>query len=160
MLALQVGMALVEIRIDRKEWTKECILGDMIIHRPFGGGSPFPLRLCTLELPFMDNINNVSSIPTGSYSAKVRTDGSKGWRLELIVPGRSNIQIHSGNIPSDVRGCILVGTRRGGKNSVRASQLAIGLLRNEAEQKNPNPEIRVTVFDVHSAEACSNGRIR
>lgn len=140
-------MALVEIRINRKEWNNDCILGDMTVTRPFGGGSLLPLRLSTLELPFRFNFSNISSIPAGTYPAKIRTDGSKGWRLELSVPGRHNIQIHCGNFPSEIQGCILVGTRQMGKHAVGASRLAMGLLRSQVEQKNSNPEIKVSIFE-------------
>ena len=64
----------------------------------------------TLELPWRDNQSNISSIPAGRYDAIVRTDGNKGWRLELLyVPSRYNIQIHIGNYTSDITGCTLVG---------------------------------------------------
>ena len=68
-------------------------------------------QLCyTLELPWKDNQNNISCIPVGSYTGTIRTDGNKGWRIELVgVPNRGNVQIHVGNYPSDILGCILVG---------------------------------------------------
>ena len=64
----------------------------------------------TLELPWRDNKTDTSSIPAGKYEAYVRTDGKKGWRLEMVhVPSRYNIQIHVGNYTSDIIGCTLVG---------------------------------------------------
>src|SRR3954466_1672613 len=49
----------------------------------------------TVELPWKDNERSVSSIPEGTYGAKLRYDHSDLWRLELLnVPGRSNVQIY------------------------------------------------------------------
>jgi hypothetical protein len=65
----------------------------------------------TLELPWGNNERNASQVPSGTYDAFVRADGSKGWRIELRgVRGRSNVQLHIGNYPSEIEGCILVGT--------------------------------------------------
>jgi uncharacterized protein DUF5675 len=68
----------------------------------------------TLERPWTDNQQNISSIPAGNYDAKLRYDHSDHWRIELIdVPGRTNVQIHVGNQPDQTIGCILVGKRLG-----------------------------------------------
>jgi len=65
----------------------------------------------TLELPWRDNKNDVSRVLAGTYAAKMRIDGRRGWRVELLdVPGpRENIQLHVGNYASEIQGCILVG---------------------------------------------------
>jgi len=63
----------------------------------------------SLELPYVFNTQNFSSIPVGTYSAWVRSDGGKK-RIQLEnVPNRSCIQIHSGNSPYQIEGCILPG---------------------------------------------------
>ncbi|WP_299582659.1 DUF5675 family protein [Mucilaginibacter sp.] len=68
----------------------------------------------TLEKPWIDNINNISSIPEGTYGGILRYDHSDHWRIELVgVPNRPNIQIHIGNVLDDTKGCILVGTALG-----------------------------------------------
>lgn len=65
----------------------------------------------TLELPYVGNITDLSTIPAGSYRGFVRTDGNKGWRIELEnVAGRKNIQIHIGNYTAQTQGCTLIGT--------------------------------------------------
>lgn len=67
-------------------------------------------RCFTLELPWRNNQNNVSCIPSGTYIAQKHTSPTKGKCIELLnVPLRSNILIHIGNFTSDIRGCILVG---------------------------------------------------
>jgi hypothetical protein len=67
----------------------------------------------TLELPSLNNINEISSIPQGNYSAFLRYDHNDHWRIELMnVPGnRTHIQIHIGNTVNDSHGCILVGDK-------------------------------------------------
>lgn len=86
-----------------------CIRGELYIANDFDGA--VGEKLCeTVELPYVMNVNVFSAIPTGRYTAFVRTDGPRGWRIEFNGTGkRHNIQIHTGNRPSDVEGCILVG---------------------------------------------------
>jgi hypothetical protein len=64
----------------------------------------------TLELPFKDNLENVSRVQAGTYDGFIRTDGTKGWRIELKnVPNRTNVQLHVGNYTKDTEGCVLLG---------------------------------------------------
>ena len=64
----------------------------------------------TLELPDKNNQQDISCIPAGTYKYKRRENSKNGVVLELIdVPGRTVIQIHSGNYTSQIEGCILVG---------------------------------------------------
>lgn len=73
----------------------------------------------TLELPYRNNESKVSSIPAGEYDATLKFEGGKGpyenegYRITLLnVPGdRTGIQIHIGNYPTQIEGCILVGTK-------------------------------------------------
>jgi hypothetical protein len=72
----------------------------------------------TLELPYRNNQSSISSIPAGQYEAIIKFEGGKGpytregFRITLLdVPGRSAIQIHIGNYPTEIEGCILVGTK-------------------------------------------------
>jgi hypothetical protein len=52
----------------------------------------------------------LSSIPVGTYNGILRYDHSDQWRIELQgVPGRTNVQIHTGNTPDDTEGCIIIG---------------------------------------------------
>lgn len=67
----------------------------------------------TLELPWKENIILESNIPEGKYAAMLRYDKSRDgfFTVELIGTGpRTGIQIHVGNKPDDVSGCILLGT--------------------------------------------------
>lgn len=67
-------------------------------------------RCFTLELPYKDNAQNISCIPSGTYEYFKRQSPTNGSVLELRnVVNRSFIQVHKGNYTSDVVGCILVG---------------------------------------------------
>lgn len=65
----------------------------------------------TLELAWRGNTPLISAIPAGRYNTRVRYDHPvERVRLELVgVPGRTEVQIHIGNTPADIQGCILVG---------------------------------------------------
>ncbi|MGR9179741.1 DUF5675 family protein (plasmid) [Rhizobium leguminosarum] len=68
----------------------------------------------TLEKPWQGNAPLISSIPDGTYGAILRYDHADKWRIELTgVPGRTHVQIHTGNTPDDSEGCILVGLKLG-----------------------------------------------
>jgi hypothetical protein len=94
---------LFKINIDRKITGASCTQGYILVN---GEAIAY-----SLELIDFNNQNYISSIPKGTYDAKIRTDGNKGWRIELIgVPRRDNVQIHVGNYTGEIEGCILIGT--------------------------------------------------
>lgn len=67
-------------------------------------------RCCTLELPDLDNQQNISCIPAGRYKCKKITSPSLGKCIEIgNVTGRTYVRIHAGNYTSQIRGCVLVG---------------------------------------------------
>jgi len=54
------------------------------------------------------SISSQSRIKIGVYDLKPRSDGPKGWRLELQNTGhRSNIQVHRAHKSMFIEGCIL-----------------------------------------------------
>lgn len=64
----------------------------------------------TLELPYLDNKKNVSSIPVGTYEGRRVYDRKNiPETFELTVAGRSGILFHTGNTHADTQGCILCG---------------------------------------------------
>jgi hypothetical protein len=72
------------------------------------------IQAYTLERPWQGNAPLISSIPAGKYPAILRYDHTDQWRIELQgVPGRTNVQIHTGNTPDNSEGCILVGKQLG-----------------------------------------------
>lgn len=68
----------------------------------------------TLELPWKDNENRVSCIPTDDYKVKIRS-GEESASYDYThyhvqdVPDRTWILIHAGNYHTQILGCILVG---------------------------------------------------
>jgi hypothetical protein len=87
----------------------------------------------TLELPWRDNLRNISCIPPGSYRLAWRVSKKKSAYHIQNVPNRSYILIHSGNFAGDVtkgfkthaQGCVLLGQRMGdlgGQRAVLASR--------------------------------------
>ncbi len=95
--------------------------------------------LHTLELPWRDNKQGESCIPTGQYLCELRKSPRFGLTYHVTnVPDRSFILIHSGNVAgevslnlkSDVAGCILLGMRCGelwGQRAVLSSKRAVRL---------------------------------
>lgn len=97
---------------------RESEIGDATLGRMV---TPEGTTLCvTLEELWHDDNNdglgdrNKSRIPAGKYKAfRRRSPARNGQELfELIgVPGRGNIQIHTGNTTKDTLGCILLGSK-------------------------------------------------
>lgn len=66
----------------------------------------------TLELPWLNNQQNISCLPTGMYEC------SLAWQVDLkeynyqiqSIPGRDGVFIHWGNFYKDSKGCILTGS--------------------------------------------------
>jgi hypothetical protein len=72
------------------------------------------IQAYTLERPWQGNAPFISSVPTGTYKGIVRYDHTDQWRIELQgVPGRTVVEIHTGNTPDNSEGCILIGKELG-----------------------------------------------
>ena len=70
------------------------------------GQVPFAL---TLELPWLDNQQQKSSIPTGHYECRRIQSPKFGNTFEIThVPNRSHVLFHKGNTLEDTKGCVLV----------------------------------------------------
>jgi len=65
----------------------------------------------TLELPWKNNLPNVSCIPKGLYDVKYTLSlRFKKFMYEITkVPNRSGIRKHAGNYYTQIQGCILLG---------------------------------------------------
>ena len=65
-----------------------------------------------LELPYRDNLPNVSCINEGEYDVYRDYDGRHKWfrlrpaDLNLLSPGRKDIEFHGAGSVADLRGCI------------------------------------------------------
>lgn len=69
----------------------------------------------SLELPWNNNQQNVSCIPTGTYQCIL--EYSNRYKTDLFelkdIEGRSEVKFHKGNYLKDIKGCILTGTDPG-----------------------------------------------
>jgi hypothetical protein len=64
----------------------------------------------SMELPWLDNQQNISCIPTGNYKAVIHYSPTFGKCLWIKdVEGRSEILIHAANFYFDLLGCIGIG---------------------------------------------------
>lgn len=101
----------------------KCSIGDLYKSiRTFPISDPGTKICNVLELAYRNNASQISSVPAGEYTGFVRTDGARGWRIELRgTAPRENIQMHVGNRPSDSIGCLLPGT---GDSNDAACQIA------------------------------------
>lgn len=94
----------------------------------------------TCERPWLDNQNNVSCIPVGSYLCRwTLSPRLKKETYEVLnVPRRSGIRIHSANFPSQVLGCISLGEKFGkmeGKVGVFMSVAAVRRFNSALDRK-------------------------
>ena len=89
-----------EIFIDTKKY-EDCTFGRLT----FGDFQCF-----TLELPWLDNKQNVSCVTAGTYDAIKYSSPQHGEVILLLeVQNRSFIEMHAGNFTRQILGCILVG---------------------------------------------------
>lgn len=97
-------------------------------------------ELCkTLENPDLNNHNNISCIPLGTYKVIKYSSPKypKVWEI-LDVPGRTHVLIHVGNTEANTEGCILVGRSYGflkDQIAVLGSKLALGDLRAKLDDE-------------------------
>jgi len=103
----------MNISVRRVDWTDEGIFG----HLSMPG-----FDCVTLE-------NHDLEIPTGVYPVVIYDSPKAGHPVPLLtkVPGRSMIEIHPGNVETDSKGCLLVGTHREG-DAIVASRIAFSQL--------------------------------
>jgi hypothetical protein len=99
------------------------------------------LTLATAELPWRDNVQQISCVPIGTYDVTYTHSPAKHRKLYRLanVKKREGVLIHAGNwagdtakgLKSNVQGCILVGmqkTKLDGQDAVDKSQAALKLL--------------------------------
>jgi hypothetical protein len=101
----------------------------------------------TLELPWRENKQSISCIPSGEYNVVIRKSPKYGTTYWVTkVPNRSYILIHAGNWAGDtkkgfkthVNGCILLGKDHGFLSDQRAilnSKVTVRKFRNTMVDK-------------------------
>jgi hypothetical protein len=117
----------INLLILRDTFSDKSTIGELFLNGEF---------MCdTLENPELNNVRNISCIPAGQYSVRLRTARESATRdyLHLLVkevPNRDYILFHRGNSAKDTSGCILVGIGRE-QDFVSNSTLAMDLLIKE-----------------------------
>lgn len=97
---------MIEGLLTRNQKFNDRILGILEIFED----SKMIFRCYTLELPWKNNARQISCIPTGTYDVVPRyTQKYKNHFHVLNVPKRSYILLHSGNLPTQTRGCVICG---------------------------------------------------
>lgn len=92
--------------INRIEYQDKQTLGWFAL---YDGIKPL-IRCAVLELAFLDNQNNISSICSGVYTVRKRwSEKFKNHFILLDVENREYILIHKGNYYTDTRGCLIFG---------------------------------------------------
>lgn len=93
-------------RFAKQEHPSKQTLGTLFLYKE----SQLIFSCKTLELPDLENRNQVSRIPEGTYKVIRRTSKRYGEHFHITnVPGREYILIHPGNYFTQIRGCVLVG---------------------------------------------------
>ena len=137
------------IEIKRRYQSSVCTSGDLYINGTWVAYA--------LERPWVNNLPFISSVPPGSYQARLRYDHSDKWRVELIgVPGRTHVQIHIGNVVQDSVGCILVGkqlmgdacTIRPGTSKAAYDDMKRLFYGTEEPVSTPDKAITVSISDM------------
>jgi hypothetical protein len=131
--------------VQRLEQLESCTRGVLLTQLDT---EPQPKRACyVLEPREVPGAPGLTTIPAGTYAVTVRTDGPRGWRLELQnVPGWSNVQIHLGNYPKDTQGCLLPGLQApAGQCAVENSAAAMAHLRTLFALFGESGQTQITV---------------
>jgi uncharacterized protein DUF5675 len=117
--------------INRKHSFAAGIVGELFVNGSF---------VCyTLELAWLWNEKDKSCVPPGTYRAFLRTDHKDKWRIQLegVPGGREAVQIHIGNFPRDIKGCVIVGNSYS-PDAVHDSAAAYEKLKS-AYRQSPGP---------------------
>lgn len=116
------------LRLVRKYFTDKSTIGELYINGHF---------FCyTLEDPVRNKkIKHETAIPAGRYEIIITYSPRFERFLPLLidVPQYTGIRIHSGNIPEETDGCILVGYRKG-QDKIWRSRLALRDLMKRMEK--------------------------
>ncbi len=107
------------------------------------------LRFNTLELPWNNNAEGASAIPSGSYpNSKMRYDAHDGHgnvvrRIQINdVKNRGGIQVHAGSKIADTEGCVLIFN-----SNYSIAQSQEEELENAVIQANAHNNIKVNIIN-------------
>ena len=90
------------------------------------------------------------AIPAGEYGVTIRYSVKHQCMLPSInhVPGRSDIEIHAGNVaPRDTLGCILIGQRRGDASILNSQDAVHSLMVKLAQELSRQKPVSIVIED-------------
>lgn len=121
----------------RTETLTTCTIGKLYLEKPIGdefpacGGAEREFLCRTIELPWLDNKPYISCIPAGEYIIRPCNSPTKGkvYYIESEFDGvvgydtgtRTHCLFHIANRPSELAGCVAVGSSTG----VLADEMAV-----------------------------------
>ncbi len=123
-------------------------MGHLYYTRGNGDGvSPWHYVCDTLEPRWRDlahgerKVRGLTAIPEGRYPVVVSHSPKFGRWLPLLmgVPRFSGVRIHTGNLPQDTEGCILVGSNTKVGQLADSSAALAKLMKILAERKEGEP---------------------
>lgn len=95
----------------------------------------------------LDPLEDHPAIPPGRYRVSIRFSVKFQTLLPCVnnVPGRTNIEIHAGNVVANTAGCILVGESRLGHAIVHSRDALGDLMRRLAPDLAANKDVFIDV---------------
>lgn len=96
--------------IIERRYEIDCTLGTATLRDEFDN---IVFQFKTLELPYKDNQRGISCIKEGLYTLKKNRWQTKfGNHFDIIgCEPRQGVKMHAGNYTSQIRGCVLPGTK-------------------------------------------------
>ena len=102
----------LKLQIDRKLKINKCMRGYLMTKS--NEEKHAKVQCLVLEIPQIGATPKLNTMPAGTYKVKVRVEGDRGWRLEIMDVAGKSVNIRIGNCPPNTTGCLLPGTKAGG----------------------------------------------
>lgn len=128
----------MKLRILRHELSDKSTIGSLFIDGAY--------QCFTLERPVGSNRPHQDAIPDGTYKVQLTPSPRFNMLVPILrdVPGRSSIEMHIGNMPADVHGCIALGKTKVGADFIGESRLAFDAVM--AKLKRATEGIELTII--------------
>lgn len=136
----------MELKLERMWESRECVQGTLFID---GATECFTLEL-PLEYNGMENVQNKTCIPAGIYPVERLFSPHFNRMVPHVcnVPGRSEVEIHPGNVADDIRGCICLGEVRLSETMIGSSREACDAFNEKFESALANNEtVTLTILN-------------
>lgn len=129
------------VQVVRREYTDTTTLGELYVDGTFvcytlEDTDRYLTQDTPLDIILAKKKPGRTAIPIGAYKMAITYSSRFKKRLPIIkdVPGFTGIRFHTGNIPEDTDGCVLVGMEEENgalKDSRKAMAAFMGLIQNE-----------------------------